>query len=244
MQCPNCGAPASPDATRCGYCRARLATIACPSCLGPVFTGTAYCPRCGTPASRAPADAAPRVCPRCRERMSPITVGEVTVHDCGRCDGVWVDPATFERLCSQREHATLGALATRRPPREAPDGVRHASTSRPERVRYRKCPDCQRFMNRVNFARGSGIVLDVCREHGTFFDPGELRRLMDFIGQGGLARAREAQIAALDERRREIERLEAARAVRGLSTEARDPFRDQTRESVFWAWLSALTRAR
>jgi hypothetical protein len=153
-----------------------------------------------------------------------------------------MDPATFERVCSQREHATLGALATRRTARHDAKGA--ATHIRPERVRYRRCPNCGKFMNRVNFARASGIVLDVCREHGTFFDPGEAGRLMDFIGRGGLARAREAELAALEERRREIERLEASRAARGLT---QDPFEGVGRapgRSGFWNALAALTKKR
>lgn len=243
MQCPNCGAPASPDATRCGYCRARLATISCPSCLGPVFTGTAFCPRCGTPAARQPVDAKGKVCPRCRDRMTPVVVGELSVNDCGRCDGVWVDPPTFERLCSQREHATLEVLASGRGPR----GAAAPARSRPERIRYRRCPDCGKFMNRVNFARASGIVLDVCREHGTFFDPGELKRLVDFIGEGGLVKARQAEMEALEERRREIERLEATRSAqsaRGPSREFGAPLSREIGTPGLWALLARLTKPR
>ena len=36
-----------------------------------------------------------------------------------------------------------------------------------ERVQYRRCPHCREFMNRVNFGRYSGVIVDVCREHGT-----------------------------------------------------------------------------
>ena len=49
-------------------------------------------------------------------------------------------------------------------------------------------------MNRINFGRMSGTVVDVCRAHGTFLDPGELHQIVDFIAEGGLDRAREAEI--------------------------------------------------
>jgi hypothetical protein len=32
-------------------------------------------------------------------------------------------------------------------------------------------------MNRVNFAEYSGVVVDVCREHGTWFDADERQRI-------------------------------------------------------------------
>lgn len=59
-------------------------------------------------------------------------------------------------------------------------------------------------MNRINFGRMSGTIVDVCRGHGTFLDRGELHQVVRFIQEGGLDRAREAQRQDLaDERRRE-----------------------------------------
>jgi Zn-finger nucleic acid-binding protein len=42
-------------------------------------------------------------------------------------------------------------------------------------------------MNRRNFARYSGIVVDECRTCGTFFDAGELEGVVTFVRSGGLA---------------------------------------------------------
>jgi Zn-finger nucleic acid-binding protein len=41
-------------------------------------------------------------------------------------------------------------------------------------------------MNRMNFGIRSGIVLDVCRAHGTWFDGGELGAVLDFVREGGI----------------------------------------------------------
>lgn len=57
-------------------------------------------------------------------------------------------------------------------------------------------------MNRVNYAKRSGVVLDVCKAHGIWFDKDELRRVLVFIAGGGLDRARELEIEALKEARR------------------------------------------
>jgi hypothetical protein len=43
-------------------------------------------------------------------------------------------------------------------------------------------------MNRSNFARVSGVVLDVCRAHGAWFDRGELGAIRRFLRSGGLQR--------------------------------------------------------
>jgi len=44
-------------------------------------------------------------------------------------------------------------------------------------------------MIRKNFGTISGIVVDVCGHHGTFFDYGELPGVMDFVRSGGLGLA-------------------------------------------------------
>jgi len=39
---------------------------------------------------------------------------------------------------------------------------------------------------RLNFGRTSGVVVDMCREHGTWFDSGELPKILAFLKGGGL----------------------------------------------------------
>ena len=41
-------------------------------------------------------------------------------------------------------------------------------------------------MTRTVFGRRSGIVVDVCQEHGTWFDGGELDAILQFVRGGGL----------------------------------------------------------
>jgi Zn-finger nucleic acid-binding protein len=41
-------------------------------------------------------------------------------------------------------------------------------------------------MNRVNFGKRSGVIVDVCKGHGTWFDAGELTRAIEFVARGGL----------------------------------------------------------
>ena len=40
-------------------------------------------------------------------------------------------------------------------------------------------------MIRQQYARGSGVVIDLCRAHGIWFDPQELHQILDWIGRGG-----------------------------------------------------------
>jgi Zn-finger nucleic acid-binding protein len=48
------------------------------------------------------------------------------------------------------------------------------------------------MMNRVNFGRVSGIVVDLCKGHGVWFDANELQGILTFVAHGGLDRMRES----------------------------------------------------
>jgi hypothetical protein len=78
-------------------------------------------------------------------------------------------------------------------------------------VRYRKCVACGTIMNRLNFGRLSGTIVDVCRGHGTFLDAGELHAVVRFIQSGGLDRARERQIEDLKEQEQRLRQAQMAR---------------------------------
>ena len=63
------------------------------------------------------------------------------------------------------------------------------------------------MMNRLNFSRLSGTVVDVCRGHGTFLDRGELHQVVAFILEGGLSRTRQAELAQLKEEESRVREL-------------------------------------
>jgi Zn-finger nucleic acid-binding protein len=150
--------------------------------------------------------------------MRLLNVGTTALFECEGCDGIWVDGETFEALCADRE---------------AQAAVLHQYADRPEpsrRVKYRPCTRCGKMMNRVNFARISGVVVDVCKGHGTFLDPGELHAIVRFIQGGGLERARSRQLEDL--REQEKRSLEAERRL------ARDRGRsDASDKRLSWSFL-------
>ena len=213
LNCPMCGAAASTDAPTCNYCGARLATVACASCFGMMFIGSKHCPRCGAAAGeRAGAELSPRKCPRCTIEMHSLTLASTAIRECERCLGLWIDVASFEKICADREQqaAVLGA-ASPAPSKQVQEG---------DKVRYIPCPECKQLMNRINFARCSGVVVDICKGHGTWFDREELSRIIEFIRGGGLDAARAKEKAALEEERRRLESLTSPRersAIIGLS---------------------------
>jgi len=165
-----------------------------------MFLGSKHCPRCGAAAAGpvAAADLPARNCPRCKIELKAITLVDTALRECDRCAGLWVDVAAFEKICADREHqsAVLGA-ASPAPAHPAADAVNTIS--------YIPCPECSQLMNRVNFARCSGVIVDVCKGHGTWFDRDELSRIVEFIRDGGLDAARGREKAELDEARRQLQ---------------------------------------
>lgn len=201
-----CGAAASSTATRCDHCGARLATMACPACFGMMFLGAKFCSHCGARAQRTEGSAPDRqLCPRCRVNMRAITIGKAPLRECPRCEGIWADTLSLQQICRDREQqaAVLG-IATALPESQGVDLKKN--------IRYVPCPVCDKLMNRVNFARCSNVVVDVCRQHGTWFDHEELRRIVEFIHAGGLDRAREREVAELENQRRQLRAEKTAQA--------------------------------
>lgn len=208
LHCPNCGGPAAPGDAACKYCHAALATVSCPSCFALMFDGAVYCPSCGTRRSRTAGTDQHAPCPSCRATMRDVQVGDTAMLECERCHAVWLDAATFEHICANNEsHAAVlhrwsaaGAqTATRPPARES------------EIVRYRKCVACGKMMNRVNFGRLSGTIVDVCKGHGTLLDAGELHAIVRFIEGGGLDRARQRQLEELRDQEQALRQAQSAR---------------------------------
>lgn len=186
LHCPDCGAPADPDAAECAHCHARLATVACPGCFARAFAGSKHCPFCGTALARGQEDddGAALACPRCAGGLLPVRLGASRVRECEGCGGLWVDNRTFLAICADRERqASLG------PEPPPPPPAFRAAGGAQVRVKYLRCPVCRGMLDRVNFARVSGVVVDVCAEHGTWFDRNELHRIIDFIAAGGLERS-------------------------------------------------------
>lgn len=203
LNCPNCGAASSTDAPACQFCGSRLATIACPSCFAMMFSGSKHCPRCGAAATAPKVENLQhRVCPRCGVQMALVTIGSTAVLECERCLGLWLNVAAFENICTEREQQSqiLGIAS-----QAATSAVCENS-----KVHYVPCPECSQLMNRMNFARCSGVIIDVCKQHGTWFDRDELSRIVEFIHDGGLEASRAREKAEIKEERRRLAEQQAA----------------------------------
>ena len=161
-----------------------------------MFAGSRFCARCGAEAKRELLDEeTPRKCPRCREAMQALRLGTTAAQECAACGGLWLDPESLQQLVNAREDrgGVVSVLAARVP----------TATTPPDVIRYVPCPQCEKLMNRKNFAQSSGVVLDVCSTHGVWLDRGELERVLGFVEKGGLTRARvNARERLVEEQRR------------------------------------------
>ena len=209
LRCPGCGAPAAAGASSCAYCRATLATVSCPSCFGLLFAGASFCQHCGAARSRKElgGDDPRTACPACKKAMTWTRIGDTDLLECASCQGTWVEAETFERLCSDRASQAALLHTWSNPPEQA--------NPLAQPIRYRRCPRCSRMMNRINFGKISGTVVDVCKGHGTFLDRYELHHIVRFIQGGGMDRSRAAereQIVEEQQRLRDLQRVQAGLA--------------------------------
>ncbi|MGQ0543529.1 MAG: zf-TFIIB domain-containing protein [Blastocatellia bacterium] len=194
LNCPNCGAAVMSDHAQCEFCRSRLKTVGCAACMGMMFLGSKFCGHCGANAYQAELldDENPGYCPRCKVNLQSLIIGSVHIRECESCGGFWSGVEAFEKLCASKEQQATIISFTGSYAHPNPD---------PPAISYVPCPDCKQLMNRSNFARSSGVIIDMCKQHGVWFDAGELPKIIDFIDNGGIDRAREKEkIAIQDER--------------------------------------------
>jgi Zn-finger nucleic acid-binding protein len=80
------------------------------------------------------------------------------------------------------------------------------------------------MMNRRNFGGQSGVIVDVCAKHGTWFEAGELPRALEFVESGGLTRARaKAQEQERERSSREHPKEDARYASIGVPRRGEEP---------------------
>lgn len=195
LNCPNCGAGALSDSTRCDFCQSRLKTVACSSCLGLMFVGSQHCSHCGEKTVQVEAvDKKSGDCPRCKIPLNPLQIQDISVLECQKCGGFWSDSETFENICAEKEQQANVLFFVQ--------NKQFPKCTIP--VNYVPCPNCKHLMNRNNFARTSGVILDICKHHGVWFDAEELPKIIAFIRQGGLDRARQKEKLQLQEQKQDL----------------------------------------
>lgn len=120
-----------------------------------------------------------RKCPKCRKPMKAVLKEDIEVDVCESCKGVWVDFFEEKTLLNMKpEVFTVDELRRLR--------KLYQPLGRIEKTRYVPCPICKELMRRKNWGAHSGIVVDRCEKHGTWYDEGELEKIQEFVKLGGV----------------------------------------------------------
>lgn len=179
--------------------------MACASCLGLMFEGSKFCGHCGRRVTEAQNLPEKNLgdCPRCKIKLKLLQIEEIVLRECERCEGFWATVETFEEVCANHEKQAAVLLSIEQ----------NTHHPHPPKIQYVPCPECQNLMNRNNFARSSGVIIDICKQHGVWFDAEELPKIIEFIRQGGLDRQREKEKLQLEEQRRNLTELQRKAAL-------------------------------
>ena len=169
-------------------------TKTCNHCGKNVNAALMICPFCGGHVKDRTADMLP-CCPRCKKPLVTNTQAPPLIYElCPDCGGIWLDRGKFRRATREsdvyRDENLIINEYVKAPPQDT--------------VTYVPCVRCGKIMNRKNFARISGVIMDECGNHGVWLDSGELEKIRHFIADGGLEKVQDREI---EKNRVEIERL-------------------------------------
>jgi Zn-finger nucleic acid-binding protein len=145
-------------------------------------------------------------CPKCGVRMKVVKRGGIETDHCPECKGVWVDNFEIKKVLEMKPSVfTVDDLRNIRKV--------YKPKSRKEKIKYFRCPRCYKFMWRKNYLTHSGIIVDKCKDHGTFFDHKELEKAIEYVKSGGVEyeKLRVAEVGISQTRsklNREINRVE------------------------------------
>lgn len=185
-RCGSCGALVEADAEQCSFCSSSIVrdpdklSLICPECFARNGDSSRFCVACGVAFRPEPLPGQGRElpCPGCASSMPPTAVAGIPLNECPGCHGLWVPGEHFDALIRRAAEAQRERSPTAEPPR-----VAGANPARQE-LRYRRCPECEQWMHRINYQRSSGVILDVCHGHGTWLDADELEQVAGFILSG------------------------------------------------------------
>jgi len=200
LHCSTCGGTLEKGRSDCPFCGALIdltdapLTSYCSLCFSMSKEGATYCSDCGEPIDKKNADTpgeAEELCPRCRIKMRRRTIGDYTPLECPMCLGIFVQSETLDKMIKDQEQRVSAV------DQGISGGHAKQATLNVSEVAYVKCPVCSTIMNRANYGRISGVIIDYCREHGYWLDAGELEKIAKWVSTGGLDLKRKRELQEL-----------------------------------------------
>jgi Zn-finger nucleic acid-binding protein len=189
-RCGSCGAQMRTEVDACTYCGSvvvrdpRNLSLICPECHGRNADDSRFCTACGVlfAPEAVKVEGYELPCPVCGCLMPSRQVGGIGINECPNCHGLWAPENRLDALIQR----AIEARRDRGPETPAKSEPRvNGSNPASQKIAYRKCPECQAFMQRRNFRRSSGVIIDRCNQHGTWLDADELEQITGFVLSGG-----------------------------------------------------------
>lgn len=109
-------------------------------------------------------------CPRCRAGLFAGKIGHLDALGCGGCGGLWLDNAATT-IVLRRYDLDAAQLA-----RRIDGSTAHVAPLSPFATASGPCPVCAKPLQPADHQT---VKLDFCAQHGTFFDRGELSRVLE-----------------------------------------------------------------
>jgi Zn-finger nucleic acid-binding protein len=159
-----------PETKECGHCQKEINVK---------FN---ICPFCGGHQDDT-SEQLPPECPRCGVSLTAYESDDEEYDICPQCGGMWLDRDDFHRATATRY--VYKAVEIKSEYRQTP--IRGP-------IDYIPCVRCGKMMNRKNFGKISGVIIDRCGRHGVWLDAGELEKIQHFIADGGLDKSRDREI--------------------------------------------------
>jgi Zn-finger nucleic acid-binding protein len=120
----------------------------------------------------------PHNCPRCKTNdwqaiRLKTQEAENAMHRCNDCHGLFIYHAKLDALLKWVQNA-----------KESNQKLMQLLLSEPipleSKIQYLDCPVCIGQMHRHNYKSRSGVIVDTCPKHGSWFDGGELGKLLQW----------------------------------------------------------------
>jgi Zn-finger nucleic acid-binding protein len=109
-------------------------------------------------------------CPRCQTPLTVQQAGNLAMNCCYQCGGLFLDGAASKRVVDAVDPAAVAAsqqVSSHARSAVATDGVA-------------PCPLCAKPTDRMPIP-AANVTVDVCREHGVWFDRDELQRVVQAV---------------------------------------------------------------
>lgn len=164
--CKCCGAPLLENVPVCSYCHAKIDVDLSAKDFLTVHAPEKF-----------------RTCPVCKKDMDVLNIGQegdpFYIDRCPTCLGIFLDTGELDAVVRETvpsvHHIAMEKLKQ----------LKREMLDYNKTVSYRACPVCGKLMNRENYGKFSGVIVDRCRIHGVYLDAGELQLIQRWVAAGG-----------------------------------------------------------